>query len=60
MQNLQALQIYLMNDQPTVCPRCGLRTLLIGDFFHTNSTSTIHQCTQDGYTFIEQVDEDLD
>lgn len=58
MEALQKLPIYLMSDQPTVCPNCGLRTLLIGDFFHTNFKSAVHRCEEDGYVFIEQIDDD--
>ncbi|WP_425290722.1 hypothetical protein [Spirosoma linguale] len=60
MEALQELPIYLISDQPTVCPECGLRTLVIGDFFHTNSKSAIHQCEEDRYIFIEQVDEEFE
>lgn len=60
METLQELPIYLMGDQPTACPKCGLRTLIVGDFFHTNLKSAIHQCGEDRYIFIEQVDEDID
>lgn len=60
MEALSELAVYLMNDQPMACPKCGLRTLIVGDFFHTNLKSAIHQCEQDGYVFIEQVDEDLE
>jgi len=26
---------YLISDQPTTCPVCGVRTEIIADFFHT-------------------------
>lgn len=42
------------------CPKCGLRTLIIGDFFHTNFRSAIHECKEDEYTFIEQEDKDIE
>lgn len=60
MDALQELPIYLMSDQPTVCPKCGIRTSIIGDFFHTNFKSAIHQCAQDRYVFIEEVNEELE
>ena len=60
MKTLPELTVYLMNDQPMTCPKCGLRTLIVGDFFHTNFKSAIHQCGEDRYVFIEQVDEELE
>lgn len=51
----------LFNDRPAYgLPKCGLRTLVISDFFHTTLKTSIQQCEGDGYIFIEQVDEDLE
>jgi len=51
--------IFLMNDQPMTCPLCGLRTLIVADFYHTRFKGFFHYCTEDDYLFIEQDDDDL-
>jgi len=35
---------YLMTDQPTTCPICGVRTDIISDFWHTNQQYLISEC----------------
>jgi len=51
--------IFLMNDQPITCPLCGLRTLVVADFYHTLFKGFFHYCTEDNYLFIEQESDDL-
>ena len=56
LQNNQPiLDCYILNDQPTVCGKCGSRT----DFEVENNGSQKHQCLNStcGYTFIA-VDEE--
>jgi transcription elongation factor Elf1 len=53
-------QTFLINDQPTTCPECGIRTIVIATFVHTNSKIVIHECKSDKLFFIEQDDEDFD
>lgn len=54
------LPVYLMNDQPTTCPKCGLRTVIIADLYHTNLKAAIHICENEKYIFVEQYDEDFE
>jgi hypothetical protein len=35
---------YLMTDQPTTCPICGVRTEIYGSFIHTNLNMQIIEC----------------
>ena len=46
---------YLMNDQPTTCSICGVRTDIISDFFHTNLKLQITEClnVQCKHVFLE-------
>jgi hypothetical protein len=36
--------IYLMTSQPTTCPKCGARTDVIADFYHTKLYALINEC----------------
>ena len=35
---------YLMTDQPTTCPICGVRCAIIADLYHTNLHLLITEC----------------
>ncbi len=35
---------YLMTDQPTTCPICGVRSDIIADLYHTNLQLLINEC----------------
>lgn len=37
-------EIYIYSDQPTTCPKCGSRTNIIFDLFHTKEQTQIHKC----------------
>jgi hypothetical protein len=37
-------EIYLFNDQPTTCPKCGNRTDIIFDFYDQPNKAQIHKC----------------
>jgi hypothetical protein len=36
--------VYLVNDQPTTCGKCGSRTNVIFDLSHSNDGTQIHEC----------------
>ena len=54
------LQIFLMNDQPFTCPKCGARCLGIADFHHTNAKLFINECLDKSCGFICGEEEDLE
>jgi len=35
---------YLMTDQPTTCPLCGVRSDIIADLYHTNLKLMVNEC----------------
>ena len=45
--------IYIMGDQPTTCPICGVRTEIIQEFLDAPEMTQYHQCLSDNcqYTF---------
>ena len=47
---------FIYSDQPTTCPKCGLRTKIILDFSHTNKQTQIHKCYSENclYEFVVQ------
>jgi hypothetical protein len=50
--NLNAQQIFLMNEQPFSCPFCGVRCESLADFYHTNAKFFIQQCVNKSCGFI--------
>lgn len=36
--------VYINNEQPTWCPKCGNRTEIILDLSHTIEQTQIHKC----------------
>ena len=52
--NCDALDCYLLNDQPTTCGFCGART----DFEKINYVMQLHKCLNPdcGYKFITEED----
>lgn len=53
-------EMFLRNDQPFTCPRCGGRTEIIMDLSHTIEQVQIHLCPRAGCEemFVEVRDED--
>ena len=41
---MEYYDIYIMNDQPTTCPKCGSRTELILDLCDTVEKTQYHLC----------------
>ena len=37
-------EVYIFNDQPTTCPKCGNRTEIIFDFPHSVEKTRYHKC----------------
>ncbi len=56
------LEIFIYSDQPTTCPKCGLRSEIILDLSHTKCKTQIHKCASDkcSFEFVMQYDEDFD
>lgn len=55
------LEIFLMNDQPTVCSICGARCEDLADFMHTNANALLMQCLNPEclFIFFEEEDEEF-
>ena len=55
-------EIFVYSDQPTTCPKCGLRSEIILDLSHTKLKTQIHKCPNDkcSFEFVMQYDEDFD
>ena len=45
-------EIFLMNDQPFICPQCGTRCEEIASFYHTNAKTLIEKCLNKDCGFI--------
>lgn len=58
---LPEIPIFLMNDQPTVCGKCGARYEEIASFMHTNARQALMQCLNPGcqFIFFEEEDEEF-
>lgn len=54
--------IFIYSDQPTTCPKCGLRSEIILDLSHTKYQTQIHKCPSKkcNFEFVMQYDEDFD
>lgn len=44
---MKELEIFLSSDQPTTCPKCGIRTEIINDFV----ISQYHKCLSEMCNF---------
>lgn len=55
-------QVFIYSDQPTTCPKCGLRSEIILDLSHTKDVTQIHKCPNEKceFQFVMQHDEDFD
>jgi hypothetical protein len=53
---------FIYSDQPTTCPKCGVRTETIVDLFHSTEQFQIHKCPNEkcSFEFIMQYDIDFD
>ena len=56
------LEIFIYSDQPTTCPKCGVRTDIILDLSYTEEQTQIHKCLNEkcGFEFIMQYNSDFD
>lgn len=57
---MKDFEIYLMGDQPTTCPRCGVRTEMMDYSIGISAKSKYHTCLSNDckYIFILEEDED--
>jgi len=55
-------ELYIISDQPVVCPLCSFRTTVELDLSHTKDETQIHECINIlcKKEFIVQYDEDFD
>jgi hypothetical protein len=37
-------EVFIYSDQPTTCPKCGLRTEIFLDLSYTKEQTQIHKC----------------
>jgi hypothetical protein len=44
-------EVYIYTDQPTACPKCGTRTSIIQDFYHTPERTQQHKCPSENCSF---------
>lgn len=51
------LEIFLMNDQPTTCPHCGVRTEWV-DLPFVEYVQQHHTCPRCGFEFLVHDDQD--
>lgn len=51
-------EIFLFSDQPTTCPKCGLRTEIILDLIKSLEKTQLHKCPSPkcGFEFLKQED----
>ena len=40
-------EVLIINDQPTTCPKCGMRTDIVLDLTHTTNQIQIHRCSDE-------------
>ena len=50
------MDIFIMTDQPVICPICGARAEIVSEFKEGNLSSQLCKCPERGceYFFIEQ------
>jgi hypothetical protein len=55
-------EVFIYSDQPTTCPKCGVRSELVLDLSHTKDETQIHKCPKHNceYEFVMQFDEDFE
>ena len=51
--------VFLYNEQPDTCPKCGLRSEIILDLSHTIKKTTIQRCLGPDCDFEFVMEEDL-
>ena len=53
-------EVFIYSDQPTTCPKCGLRTEIILDLSHTKEQTQIHKCDSGDCNFEFVVQNDIE
>jgi len=51
-------EVYLYTDQPTTCPKCGVRTDIVLDLAYTVEKTQLHKCLSKycGFEFVVEED----
>ena len=59
---LNFTEIFIYSDQPTTCPKCGLRSEIVLDLLHEENSAQVHKCSNNKceFEFVMQDDEDFD
>lgn len=52
------LEMFFLSDQPTTCPKCGSRTIIIFDLAHSILGTQIHECPDEECNFIFATEEE--
>lgn len=50
--NIPALEIFLISDQPTTCPKCGVRTEIILSITKSDLIAEVNACLSSRCRFI--------
>ena len=53
-------KVYIFNDQPTTCPKCGSRTEITLDLFETQEQTQHHNCLSVNCKFEFVMQKDVD
>jgi len=57
---MECSEVYLFNDQPITCPKCGNRTDIILDLFKTAKNTQFHKCLTLNCRNMYVVEEDVE
>jgi len=49
---ISSLEIFLVSDQPTTCPRYGVRTEILKDFYNSETEEQINICLASNCRFV--------
>ena len=55
-------EVYIFSDQPTTCPKCGVRSDIILDLYFTKDKTQFHKCpnAKCEFEFVMEYDIDFD
>lgn len=50
--SISSLEIFLVSDQPTTCPKCGVRTEILKGFYTSETEEQINICLSPNCRFV--------
>lgn len=59
-RQMKYLEVYIFNDQPTTCPKCGNRTEIIFESNNKIGITQLHKCMTITCNFIFVMEEDIE